>query len=92
MIKIEEDCEFITMIADLIKLLGNLKDDYKLKIWVSGCESPFEFSSDENITFLNEGIRFHKKIRPKYLENVDTFSYIFYDSIVNILVVVKHEY
>ena len=91
MIKIEEDCEFITMIADVIKLIGNL-EKFKLKIWVSGCESPFEYTEEDGFLFLNEGMRIYHTHEFHHIGTLKRWSYIFYDNIVNIQVVVKHEY
>lgn len=92
MIEVKEDCEYITMIADLIELLANCKESYKLKIWVNGCENPFEYESkDVDIIFLQEGMRIHRTIEYHYLGVHQSYSYIFYDNIVNVLVVINDE-
>lgn len=91
MIEIENDCEFITMIADLIKLIGS-KKQFALKIWLNGCESPFEYSDEDDFLFLNEGMRIHRNVKYKAMSGgFKNWSYIFYDNIVNVQVGVKYD-
>ena len=56
------------------------------------CENPFEYKSEEvDIIFLQEGMRIHRTIEFNYLGVHQSYSYIFYDSIVNVLVVIDDE-
>lgn len=90
MIEMMSDCEYITLIADLIKLLMGL-DKFTLKIWVANRDIAFEFNSDDDFLFLNEGMRVYRELKYKHIGGVKKHNYIFYDNIVNIQVVQDEE-
>ena len=85
MIEVEDECEFVTLIADLIKFIAN-SDKFTLKIWVSGSEIPFEFDKECDFLFLQEGFRATRTRTFKYGGSEVSTNYIFYDNIVNIQV------
>jgi hypothetical protein len=71
MINICKDCEYTTLIADLIKTLDGF-DRFELKIWINGCELPHMFDESCDFCFLQEGLR---------VSLWNTVEYIFYDLI-----------
>lgn len=71
MISVCDDCEYTTLIADVIVQLDKL-DKFNVQVWVSNTELPFCFNESWDYHFLQEGIRISKY--------GNTF-YIFYDLI-----------
>ena len=71
MISVCDDCEYSTLVADLILKL-NEYDKFKLNIWVNNTELPFVFNQTWDFHFLQEGIRVSKH---------DVVIYILYDLI-----------
>lgn len=66
MISVCDECEYSTLIADLIVFLGNLKK-FKMRIWVSHSELPFTFNEMWEFHFLQEGMRASNSDKTLYL-------------------------
>jgi len=77
MISVCDDCDYTVLIADLIETLAGL-DKFVLRIWVSGSEISYDFESDNDFKFLQEGLK---------VSNKDMTDYIFYDTIVSVKVI-----
>ncbi len=76
MIDVGDDCEFATLIAELIKTLSAFdKGLFVLKVWVTGTELPFIFENHCDFLFLQEGIRITDKEDVLFLW-YDTIAYI----------------
>lgn len=84
MIELQEDAEFVPLIADLIATLltRDQMDDEKdrlftLNIWTNNRDLPFSFESDCHFEFMQEGLR---------IEDNTAVMYLFYDTIEYVLV------
>ena len=77
MISVCDDCEYTTMIADLIETLASM-DKFLLKIWIGNSELPYLFNHNHDIRFLQEGVR---------IQNENVVEYIFYDIINDLRVI-----
>ena len=78
MLSLCDDCEYTTLIADLIETLASL-EKFMLRIWVSGSEISYDFTSDNDFKFLQEGLK---------VSDNEMVDYIFYDTIVSIKVII----
>lgn len=76
MISVEDECEYTTLIADLILQLSEIHD-FKISFWIGDNVPVTANSKDNTFHFLQEGIR---------ISGINIVAYVWYDTITMIKV------